>query len=229
MVLANAAIGLSILAMLLWGVSDFLVQKSSRKLGDWETLFVLTLFGVIILIPFVLRTLPAVLADREGLYILLGSAVFLTVSAILEIESFRRGKMSVVEPMLPFEIPAASILAFTLLGDRISPLQILFIILLITGLFLVSFRGRILSLRYFAERGVFMGLLGAALMGTADFLLGWGSRVTDPLTANFVLNVVMAFVAGVVLLSTGQLKKTIRDVKANRGLMLIMSLGDNIA
>jgi hypothetical protein len=33
-------VGFAFIAMLCWGVGDFLIQKSARKLGDWETLFV---------------------------------------------------------------------------------------------------------------------------------------------------------------------------------------------
>jgi len=215
--------------MLSWGIGDFFIQKSTRKLGDWETLFVITLFGTLILIPFVYRSLFLVLSDSRSLYVLVGSALLLTAAAVFEFESFRRGKMSVVEPMLPFEIPAASVLAFVLLGDRITSLQFGLIVTLIVGLFLVSFRGRVFSLRYFVERGVFLGLLGAGLMGAADFLLGWGSRIADPLTANFVLNVVMVLCSGAVIVATGRSKRLLSDIRENRGVILIMSISDNVA
>ncbi|MDE2188288.1 MAG: DMT family transporter [Patescibacteria group bacterium] len=226
--LANVAIGISVIAMLSWGLGDFLIQKSSRRLGDWETLFVITFFGTIILLPFSYRELPAILGNTRDLSILLGSAVLLTAAAIFEIESFRRGKMSVVEPMLPFEIPTAAVLAAVILGDQMSALQIALIVFLIIGLFLVSFRGRIFSLRYFAEKGIFLGLIGAAIMGVADFFLGWGSCATDPIVANLVLNIVMAAVSFLVLVATGRIKRVIPDVSKNRGLALAMSIADNI-
>lgn len=226
--LAQAGIALVIIAMLSWGIGDFLIQKSSRRLGDWETLFAITAFGTIILIPFVWRNIPELFANSRDLYILAGSGVFLTAAALFEIESFKRGKMAVVEPMLPFEIPTASILAFLILGDRITPIQLWLIAALIIGLFLVSFRGRILSLKFLAEKGVFLGLMGAALMGVADFFMGWGSRATDPLMANFVINIVMALFSGSFLLASGRMGKTFRDLRATRGLALMMSISDNI-
>lgn len=227
--LAQTGIALAVIAMLSWGIGDFLIQKSARKLGDWETLFVITGFGTIMLFPFVWHDLPAIFADREVLFILLGSAFFLTLSAIFELESFKRGKMAVVEPMLPFEIPTAAFLAFFVLGDAVTGLQYALVLTLIIGLFLVSFKGRFFSKHFLAEKGVFLGLAGAALMGVADFMLGWGSRIMDPIAANFVLNIFMAFCSGFVLVFRGGVHKTLRDVHNNRGLLLMMALTDNIA
>jgi drug/metabolite transporter (DMT)-like permease len=41
---------LAIVAMLSWGFGDFLIQKNTRKIGDWDTLFFITLFGAAILL-----------------------------------------------------------------------------------------------------------------------------------------------------------------------------------
>lgn len=228
--LAQAGIALVSITMLCWGIGDFLIQKSARRLGDWETLFVITGSGAVMLLPFVWRNVPAIIADRNGLLILLGCAVFLTLAAIFELESFKRGKMAVVEPMVPFEIPAATVLAFFILGDAVNGLQLALIVFLIIGLFLVSFRGRLLSMRFLAEKGVFLGLAGATVMGVADFLLGWGSRSIDPISANFALNVFMAAISGAYLLTRkGGFRRMIRDVRPNRGLLLVMAITDNVA
>lgn len=227
--LAQAGIALAVVTMLLWGLGDFLIQKSARKLGDWETLFVITGFGTLMLIPFVWRSIPEILGDHVVILILLGSALFLTLAAIFELESFKRGKMAVVETMVPFEIPAASILAFFILGDVISGLQFALIICLIIGLFLVSLKGKILTRHFLAEKGVFLGLAGAIVMGVADFLLGWGSRAIDPIAANFVLNLFMALISGGYIIYRGGMGKLGKDVMRNRGLLLVMALTDNIA
>jgi len=227
--LAQAGIALAVITMLLWGLGDFLIQKSARKLGDWETLFVVTGFGTLMLIPFVWRSIPAILNDRLIVFVLLGSALFLTLAAIFELESFKRGKMAVVETMVPFEIPAASILAFFILGDVISGLQFALIVSLIIGLFLVSLKGNVLTRHFLAEKGVFLGLAGATVMGVADFLLGWGSRAIDPVAANFVLNLFMALISGGYLIYRGGMRKLGKDIMGNRGLLLVMALTDNIA
>ncbi len=134
-----------------------------------------------------------------------------------------------LEPLMSFEIPAAALLAFFFLGDEISWMQIFVIVVLIINLFLVSFRGKFLSKNFLLEKGVIIFMFGAILMGAADFLLGWGSRVTDPLMANFVLNVIMASVSFIFIVFRGGISKLISDVKKNPAQVLAMSITDNVA
>jgi uncharacterized membrane protein len=79
-----------------------------------------------------------------------------------------------------------------------------------------------------AEKGIYLGLIGAALMGFADFFLGWGSRVIDPIMANFVLDLVMAVVSMVYLFSTGRLAQVSKDLHASPVLLISMSISDNV-
>ena len=81
-------IGLGFVAMLSWGFGDFLIQKSSRKLGDWETLFYISLFGLIVFAPFVVRSLPAFIQGNvSNILILLGSAIIIFVAALLDFDT----------------------------------------------------------------------------------------------------------------------------------------------
>ena len=226
----EVGIGLAFVAMLCWGFGDFLIQRSARKLGDWETLFVITFFGVIVLLPFVYKNIGSLfVGSNTNLLILVSSALVLLCAALLNFEGFKRGKISVLEPLMSFEIPAAALLAFFFLGDNISWMQIFVIIILIINLFLVSFRGRFLSKNFLLEKGVIIFLFGAILMGSADFLLGWGSRVTDPLLANFVLNVIMASVSFIFIVFRGGISKLVSDIKKNPAQVLAMSITDNVA
>ena len=226
----EVGIGLAFVAMLCWGFGDFLIQRSARKLGDWETLFVITFFGVIVLLPFVYKNIGSLfVGSNTNLLILVSSALVLLCAALLNFEGFKRGKISVLEPLMSFEIPAAALLAFFFLGDEISWMQIFVIVVLIINLFLVSFRGKFLSKNFLLEKGVIIFMFGAILMGAADFLLGWGSRVTDPLMANFVLNVIMASVSFIFIVFRGGISKLISDVKKNPAQVLAMSITDNVA
>ena len=45
------------LAMLSWGVGDFFIQKTIRKIGGLETLLWIGLIGTLILIPFAIKDL----------------------------------------------------------------------------------------------------------------------------------------------------------------------------
>ncbi len=227
---AGVGIGFAFVAMLCWGIGDFLIQRSTRRIGDWETLFIITLFGSLILLPFVYRSIPALFFYlSRNLWILVSSGLILACASLLIFEGFKKGKISVLEPILSVEIPAASFLAFLVLRDMLSWEQIALIVFLIIGLCLISFREKRLTKKMFMEKGIWLVLCGSFLMGFADFLLGWGSRVTDPLAANFVLNIVMTLIAGIYLLTCGRVRHTVRDIAANRGALLAMSICDNVA
>jgi len=223
-------IALAFIAMLSWGFGDFLVQRSTRRLGDWETLFVITLFGTVVLLPFVWKeALALILHPGTPALILVASALFLTVAAVFNLEGYKKGKLSVLEPLLSFEIISASLLAFFVLGDKISWTQGVMIGTLMIGLMLVSFRERFHLKTFFVEKGVFIFLVGGILMGFADFLLGWGARVTDPILANFVLNITMVIVSGIFMVARGRAGRLFKDIASNRALILTMSVSDNLA
>ena len=229
MIPSTLGIGLAFIAMLSWGFGDFFIQKSTRKLGDWETLFFITSFGTIVLIPFVWKEFVNLVFNHQGdLFILVSSALVLTLAAIFQLEGFKKGKISVLEPLMSFEILSAGVLSFFILGDKVSPLQIFVILALIVGLFLVSFKGKVSTKNFLIEKGVYIFIFGAIFMGGADFLLGWGSRVTDPIVANFVLNICMMVISGLMMILHPSYRTSFNKIKDSRGLILIMSVADNI-
>jgi uncharacterized membrane protein len=228
----STGIGLAFVAMLCWGVGDFLIQRSTRKIGNAETLFVITLFGAVVLLPFVYRDIPRVFGTfGTNFLILLACSITLLIAALFSFEALRVGKISIVEPIWSLEILTAGFLSFLLLGEEITAVQVALIVLLIVGLCLVSLRKHHQHLfrHFFLERGVFLALVAAISMGAANFLLGWGSRVTDPLMANFFLNVFITLAMGVYLLGTRNLRALVRDIRAHRALLLSMSITDNAA
>ncbi len=227
----SVGIGFAFVAMLCWGIGDFLIQKSARKIGNFETLFLITLFGALVLLPFVYDDLRALFAEggEKNLAVLIGGALILFTAALFQFESLRRGKISVVEPIWSLEIVAASIFAFAILGEKISFQEVALVAFLMAGLMLVSFRGKVFSPGHFLERGVWLALLGALFMGIANFFVGWGARQTDALMVNFVFNVVITLLSGAYLLFRGRLRKTFRDLLAYRATLLPLVVTDNAA
>ena len=226
---ASVGIGLAFVAMLCWGIGDFLIQRSTRKIGDFETLLAITGPGALILLPFVWRNLGEFFFDGATFGVLAGGSFILFVAALLEFEALKRGKISVIEPTWSLEIPTSVLLAYIILSEKLSFYQLLLILSLIIGLFLISYRGQIFSFRFFVERGVLISLLAAVFMGTANFFVGWGARLTDPLLMNFFLNVFIAVASGLFLLARGELHKFFRDFVQTRKLMLPMLISDNAA
>lgn len=222
---------LALVAMISWGFGDFLIQKSTRKVGDFETLFIISIFGAIVLTPFVWHSIPNLLSFGWdfALIILIVSSIVLFLAALLEFESLRRGELSVVEPSWSIEIPAAAFLAFFIIKERISIVQILLIIILIICLALVGLRNKKLSKSIFLEKGIILALVAGTVMGAANFLMGWGGRISDPLMVNFFTDVFLVIASGIFLLQKGKVKKTFSDLKHSYKLLLPMSLFDKIA
>lgn len=223
-------IALAFVAMLSWGFGDFMIQKSARKLGDFETLFLISGFGVVLLLPFVFKNIPAVLANSgNSLIILSVASVVIFIGALLDFEALKAGKLAIVEPIWSLEIPAAAIAAYFILGERISITQIVLIISLVVCLFLVGLKNKDISKKFFLEKGVFIALFGAIVMGLANFLMGWGGRVSDPLMVCFFTNVIMTLFTGVYLVYVGKLSKTFLDIGRDFRLVIPMCIADNVA
>lgn len=224
-------ITLAFVAMLAWGFGDFLIQKSTRSVGDWETLFIISLFGVIVLTPFVWHSFPALLSAgwNPMFALLLAGSVVLFFGAMLDFESLRVGKLAVVEPCWSIEIPSAALMAFFILGERISFEQVILIAILMVSLILVGLRDKKFSKELLIEKGTILAILAGIVMGGANFLMGWGGRVSDPIMVNFFTSLFLAIASGLFLLFKGRLKSTFVDLKHSYKLLLGMSLLDNIA
>lgn len=222
-------IAFAIGALVFWGCGDFLIQRTTRKIGDWETLFVVTAFGMIVLLPFVYADLQPLLSFQNDAFILLlGVSVVLLFAALLDFEALKKGKLAIVEPVLALEIPVTAILAFTLINETIDFAQIIFVTLLLAGIILVSLKSHHLK-RKWLERGVLLAVLGAVFMGTANFLVGFASRITNPLLTNWFIDVFLMGISAFYLLSNKRVHKLKNDFTRNRRLLLTMSVFDNLA
>jgi drug/metabolite transporter (DMT)-like permease len=223
-------IALSFVAMLCWGLGDFWIQKSTRKIGVLESLFFITAFGVVVLLPFVYKNLPGIFtAHLETIAVIGLLCVVLLLAAVLDFEALRVGKLAVVEPIWSFEVPVAALLAFFILGERVTFFQTFLIAVLLFGLVLVSLRDKIQISRVFLERGAVLAFFGAVFMGASNFFMGWGSRLSDPVMANFLSDLFIALVTGGILLFTGRFKNAIRDMFSNKQMLLQMSVSDKTA
>lgn len=226
---AHIGIALAFVAMLSWGIGDFFIQKSVRKVGDWEALFAVTLFGALVLSPFAYKNVPALFSDGNALFIIGVLCVILFLAAILDFEALREGKLAVIEPIWSFEVPVAALLAFFILGERLGIVQIFLIVILLIGLALVSVKNKFEFRRLLFEKGAMIAALGGVLMGAANFFMGWSSRLSDPVMANFVSDSFIAFVSLLVLIFRGNFFHSVRDIMANPSVLLPMSVADKAA
>ena len=217
----------AITALVAWGLGDFLIQRSARAFGDWIALFYITAFGSIILFPFVYGDLRAAFGLHSLLLFTAGFVILF--AALLDFEALRIGKISIIEPIYALEIPVAAILAATLIHENLTLPQVFFIIVIMTGIFLVSIQ----SFKNFGtaklERGVWYAIFATIGMGTANFLFGLGARATSPLVINWFSNTFIAIVALGYLAATTQLGAIVLNFKEKKRLILNVSFFDKLA
>ncbi len=215
------------LAIVGWGVGDFLIQRSARKIGDWEALFFITLFATVVLFPFVYSALSA-LSMYEWAVLSLTSIIIL-VAALFDFEALRIGKISIVEPIYAMEVPITIALSTLLIGELMTRTQLSLVAILLLGIVLVSNKSfgtlRVKSI----ERGVIAAVLATLGLGISNFLFGFASRETSPLMINWFTSAFMAIASVVYLLWTGQGKDTLRNFWKNKTLILSVGFVDNMA
>lgn len=218
-------------AAMMWGLGDFFIQKSTRKVGDWETLFVLCAFGMIVLLPFVFHNLTVLFdgTHMQDILITSASGVALFFAALLILQGMKVGKLSVIEPLYPLEIITAGIVSFFILSEKLSVTEVILIAVLILCFFLLSTqeKGKLKLHKILLEKGVLMVAAGSALMGVADFFMGWGARVTDALTVNFMVNIIITIFTLIYLIYNHRLNRLFSDIKEFPKLFLAMSVFDN--
>jgi drug/metabolite transporter (DMT)-like permease len=223
----NIGIVFATLAVFGWGFGDFLIQRSTRKLGDWETLFFVTLFAAIVLLPFVLTSFAMLSLFDWAL--LIGTSVVILVAALLDFEALRVGKIAIVSPVYAMEVPITIALSTLLIGEHLTIVQLELAALLLLGVFLISNkhlgRIRIKSM----ERGVLVAALAMLGMSLSNFLYGFSSRATGPLLINWFTSAFMAVTTLIYLVSTSQGSGIVRNLRHNKRLIFSIGFFDTIA
>lgn len=198
-------LGFAFLAIISWGVGDFLIQKSARRFGDWLALFFISAFAMIVLTPFVIGNLSQLLNNPTGLIILILAGFIILIAGLLDFEALKQGKISVIEPIYTFEIIITTILAWFIVGEKLALVELVLIGLVVAGIFLISTKSLgDWSLKKI-EKGVFLAVAATTLMGGVNFLFGVGSRLTDPLLINWFTSLFMAIITGCYLIYNNQI------------------------
>ena len=122
----SQAILLAFGAMILWGVGDFLIQRTIWRIGNLETLFWISASSSILLLPLVYQSLPALTFNKIFIMIVLGLVGF--AGSYIEFESLDIGKLSVVEVILSLELPLTILLGVFFLREHLSLGQLILIV-----------------------------------------------------------------------------------------------------
>ncbi len=102
----------------MWGTALLASARSARLIGAWSTLGWVMLVGLVITLPFVFVSEPAVLSGRDLLHLLM-SGIGNTVGLLLSYSAVRRGKVAIVGPIVSTEGAVAALFAI-IAGDQVS-------------------------------------------------------------------------------------------------------------
>ena len=163
------------------------------------------------------------------LIILFLTSFVILFAALLDFEALKRGKLCIVEPIYSLEIPVTAFLAYFILKETINFYQIILIMFLVLGLFLLSLKSYHLKAKVWFEKGVLFVLFGTLFMGITNFLVGVSARETSSLMINWFMGVFLTIVCLIYLIYKGRIKKFDKNIWKQKKLILSMSFLDNAA
>ena len=215
----------------MWGGGDFLIQRTTRQIGNWETVFLIGLFGTILLTPFVYQDVVRYLSAASIIAVLAVASIFGLVASLFDFESLKKGKIAAVEPILALEIPTVAVLSLIFLKEVLSLLELFLIAVIIIGLVLVSLRERNFKLLRSKglEKGVILMTIAAILMGGTAFFVGYGSRITNPLFVNWFVALIATVFMAAYLFFKGTLQRLVKNILKSPKLVFTTCLFDNLA
>ena len=213
-------------AMICWGIGDFLIQKATRKLGDIESIFFIGFLGSVALFPFIYNDLPNIFSNTNLLWTLIFLGFTMLIVSIVNFQSLKEGKIAIVEPILETELPITIFLAFIVLQEKLSLLQILLAALVFAGIILISVSKIKIKSKQILEKGAFLAVFAAFGFGFLNFFTGSIARITSPLLAIWSMWTLCFICCFAYLLYKKGLKKIIGDAKKSHKLILSVGFFD---
>ncbi|MFZ2886817.1 MAG: EamA family transporter [Minisyncoccia bacterium] len=227
----DAQLGLlfAFIALLGWGFGDFFIQKTTRIMGVYKTLFCICAGAAIVLFPFVYDELHNYSSREYQALAILSGIIFIYALALFE--AFRRGKLSVVEAVVAFELPLTVCLGVFIGGEALSLKQFILIVIIFIGIALAA-SARLDHLhihKRIFEKGVLLALAGAFLSALTNFYIGTYSQSMSPLFVIWATHSMLAILCAVYILLRDDFGSLWRIIKAHPGPVIAQSVLDNAA
>ncbi|MBI2629689.1 DMT family transporter [Candidatus Pacearchaeota archaeon] len=217
------------LAMLCWGIGDFLIQKNVRKIGDIEALAFIGIIGAIGIIPFVFNDILLLFSYRNAaILFLLGIITF--VAAVFNFQALKEGKLAVVDVIIELELPVTIVLGFLFFKETLSAIQFSVIGFAFIGILMMAIKDPYLENPFKRlEKGVVLAVFAAVGMGLINFLTAASSKQISPLMAVWVPWVIFSFICLIVIGRREGFDKFIKNGIKFKWLVLGMAVFDTLA
>lgn len=191
-----------------WGISDFLAGLFSKKIGNFRTFFWSQLAGLLFASLLILFFAIQIQMPPFIAVLLPVAAIFYAGAYLLFYKGYEIGNISIVSATINLWAVFTMLFAFIFLGQRLSGMQLLGVIMIIAGVTMVTLNwGSIKNLSIHALKGVRETVAAAVLFGVfwnlSDVIaaeIGWLS------TTIFVKIAIILFLLIFSLLFNRQLK-----------------------
>lgn len=223
----NISILFAFLAMFCWGIGDFLIQRTTRKIGDVEALAAIGIIGSVALFPFIIKNI-SIIFTVPNLLLLLVLGIITFIAAIFNFEALKKGKLSVIDIILEIELPITIILGYIFFKERLTLIQFSIISLIFVSIIMMASKS-LNSLKLKLEKGVFLAFLGAIGMGIINFLTAASSKQISPLMAIWVPWTIVSIMCLVYIYQREGFPKFIKNSIKFKYLILFMGIFDTLA
>lgn len=222
------AIVAALVALVCWGVGDFLLQRSIRHIGVVEMVFVLGIIGGLVLFPFVISDIGTLFSVEGFSMTLLLAGVIMYVNAVVLFRAYDQGKLAAVEPISGLELPIALGLAVIFLGEHLTWLQAFAIAGVFVGLlFTVTREWKHLHLhRRLFEKGVLLALMASIAGALINIFIGISAKSISPVSVTWFVFVLGSVISLPYLAFYGRLGVLAKKVRTFAPLVIFACLVD---
>lgn len=173
----TTAVMLGLLTAVGWGVADFWAAKASKTVGAISTLIVTCWIIVITFLPiypFLPGSSQNISASGAGFTIAAG--ILVTLAAVVFYRGLVAGPVSVVSPITGAYPLFTTLLALVVFGVRLSPRQIIAIVIVVLGVMAASGLFSLKKVTRRLGRGPALSMLAAVLYGVGFAALAQGAH-----------------------------------------------------
>lgn len=218
------------IALLSWGFGDYFIQATSRAVGIVKALFYIGFGATILLLPFVYNQIGLVFQNPRALILLGLAAIIAFFASLFDFEALKEGKISIIEPIIGFELPITVGLGIIFFNEKLSPLQLTLIVTAFIGIVLAVTNKKLSSInkKHFLEKGIALAGVGAIGMALTNFIVGVSSNEITPVLTIWFIHSLLGIFCLVYLLGTGQFTVW-NDFKKHKRIIIGEAVLDNLA
>ena len=149
-----------------WGIYDFLGGVFAKQIGPFKSFFWSQLSGLISILLLALIFTISVDVSFLAIILLAISAIIYAVGYLLFFKGFEKGNVSIVAATMNLWVVFTMLFAFIFMGQRLSPIQTVGVLMIISGATLASLNwSEIRNKRFTLSAGVKETIIGAFFFG----------------------------------------------------------------